>query len=112
MTDESESQFVIVEEISIFQTDEAQLLVVEEVRTEFFGIGIQGAPGTSGGLKFIHTQAVSAAEWIVNHNLGEKPMAEIRNSGGQVIDAEVLHISVNQLRIYFSFALSGEVRCL
>jgi hypothetical protein len=74
--------------------------------------GDRGAPGTSGGLKFIHTQSSASDEWIVNHNLGERPMVEVRSAGGQVIDAEVLHVSDNQLRVYFSTAFSGQVRCL
>jgi hypothetical protein len=69
-------------------------------------------PGTSGGLKFIHPQASESAEWIVNHNLGEKPIAEVRTASGAVVDADVLHVSNNQLRVYFSSAMAGEVRCL
>ena len=73
---------------------------------------LRGTDGTAGGLKFIHVQPSAATEWVVNHNLGERPATEIRNSGGRVMDAEVLHVSVNQLRVYFSQAYSGEVRCL
>jgi hypothetical protein len=61
---------------------------------------------------FLHTQNSPASEWIVNHNLGVKPNAAVLDTGGNVVDAQVLHISANQLRVYFSSAQTGAVRCI
>ena len=73
--------------------------------------GQQGPPGPQGppGVDFSydHTQSSPAAEWIVNHNAGFKPDVEVRNTAGGVVGAEVLHINVNQTRIYFSAPQSG-----
>lgn len=77
--------------------------------------GIDGTNGTGAGgenLKYIHSQTTESAEWIVNHNLGSKPVAEIISTGGAVVEADVLHVSDNQLRVYFSAAFTGSVRCI
>ena len=74
------------------------------------GIGVQGPkgePGSSGDITFDHTQSSASATWTINHNLGFKPDVEVRNSGGQVVMAEVLHVSVNQTLIYFSSPTTG-----
>ena len=67
-------------------------------------------PGGSTG--YTHTQGASAAEWIVNHNFGYKPNVEVRTVGNVVMDAEVLHNTDNQVRIYFAAALTGSARCV
>lgn len=75
--------------------------------------GIQGAPGVGGTAQsFVHNQTSALVEWIVNHNFGARPNAEVRDTGGIVVEAEVIHVSDNQLRVYFSSAQSGQVRCL
>jgi len=55
-------------------------------------------------------QAVAAATWTINHNLGFKPAVELYNTGSQEIDAEVVHISNNQCRAYFTAAIAGFAR--
>lgn len=75
--------------------------------------GPQGAPGAGGAaVSFTHTQSVAAVEWVVNHNLGAYPLSEVRSNGGVVVDAEVLHVSTNQFKVFFETAYSGFVRCL
>lgn len=75
--------------------------------------GIPGPPGPGGGggSVFQHNQGSSAAEWIVNHNLAGKPSGvNIIDTGGREVEADVLHISDNQLRIYFTTPQTGIVR--
>lgn len=73
--------------------------------------GPQGPPGASGA-GFVFTQASPATEWVINHNLGFRPSVEIIDTGGNEVDAQVLHISVNQARVYFNTATAGEARCV
>lgn len=61
---------------------------------------------------FLHTQSTPASEWIVNHNLGRSPASEVRSLAGAVIDADVLHISINQLRVDFTMPVAGTVYCI
>lgn len=71
---------------------------------------LQQAPVVQGGT-VEHVQSGASAEWIFNHNLGGKPSGvAILNPGGAVVDAEVLHTSDNQLRVYFSSPQAGRVR--
>lgn len=70
--------------------------------------GLPGADATA----FVHTQSVSSNEWIVNHNFGYKPITEVLDSAGNEVEAEIIHISINQLRVYFSALHTGQVRCI
>jgi hypothetical protein len=72
--------------------------------------GQPGAPG-SGSDSFEHVQNSPATEWVVNHNLGRRPNATVVNTGGQEIGAEIIHMSVNQLRVYLNVATAGRVLC-
>lgn len=58
-----------------------------------------------------HAQGTAATTWIVNHNLGYRPDVSVRNSGGSIIDVEVLHTSVNQCQILLSVSTAGSARC-
>lgn len=87
--------------------------VVENPRAEIITVAQQGPSGAAGAAeKFIHLQTVNSAEWIVNHNLGSKPMAEVLSVGGEAIIAEIQHITDNQLRVYLSAPMQGQVMCI
>ena len=71
--------------------------------------GAPGIPGTPGSTGITFTQGSAATEWIINHNLGYRPSASIFTTGGVRVEAEILHISVNQLRVYFAAIMAGSV---
>jgi hypothetical protein len=73
--------------------------------------GPQGPPGI-GVAPYVHTQASAAVEWIVNHNLGYRPAVELSDTAGNGVGAQILHISDNQLRVYFNQPAAGFARCL
>jgi hypothetical protein len=56
---------------------------------------------------FVFTQAVAAATWIVNHNLGFKPNVSLFTVGGLEFEAEVVHVSVNQFQVNLTSAAAG-----
>lgn len=67
-----------------------------------------GPPGASGeGPPLLHMQGSASAEWIVNHNKGFHPLITVLGPGGGEVFAQVLHVSVNQARIYFSEPQTG-----
>lgn len=65
--------------------------------------GAQAAPPTP------FSQSTPATEWIWNHNLGYRPTPQVYNLAYQEIDAEIEHISVNQLRVRVSPASPGYI---
>lgn len=88
------------------------IVVTEQGRqVRIVTVGTQGPPGASGA-GFVFTQASPATEWVINHNLGFRPSVEIIDTGGNEVDAQVLHVSVNQARVYFNTATAGEARCV
>lgn len=67
----------------------------------------QGPPGSSiSGVTF--NQASPSAEWTINHNMGYKPAVSVRDSGGSEVEAEILHITVNQTKVYFASPQAGQ----
>lgn len=57
---------------------------------------------------YSHIQAVAAAIWSINHNLGFRPNVAITDNGGNMVEGEVVYLNLNQLEIHFNIALQGE----
>lgn len=65
--------------------------------------------GSGSSFPYVHTQASPSSLWVVNHNLGYRPVIEVLSDGGMVVEASVAHISVNQAQISFNTAQTGTV---
>ncbi len=88
--------------------------------------GLRGPPGTTGpkgergvrgysgaGETPIYERTCEAsATWTVNHNLGRRPSVSLVTPGGAEFDAEVVHVSENQLVVYLAAPAAGCVRCI
>jgi len=89
------------------------VVVVVAPQTPRVAIVQRGPRGLNGvAVSHEHVQSAPAAEWIVNHNLGAEPIVAVLTPGGVEMEASVVHVSVNQLRIYFASPQSGRARCL
>lgn len=78
-------------------------------------LGVGGPMGASTGgaaESYTHTQASPSDEWTINHNLGVRPLIAVFSPGGAEVQAEILHMSTNQARIYFASAYAGTARCI
>lgn len=73
-------------------------------------VGEQGPSGASAA-SYMHSQPSGAAEWIVNHNLGYRPAVSAYSVGGQWMLANVVHMSLDQARIYFDDPVVGFAVC-
>lgn len=73
--------------------------------------GPKGADGSSAAAH-VHTQSVAADTWIINHNLGYEPVVQIISVGGVEMEANIVHMSTNQTRVYFAAAQAGRARCV
>lgn len=89
----------------VIDVDNELTVVIERTVT----IGVASAGGDTG---FTMVQASGSATWTVNHNLGFRPDVSVLTPGGSEMIAEVVHISINQLRVYFSAPKTGSVRCI
>jgi hypothetical protein len=76
--------------------------------------GLQGPPGVPGGSRFNYEQATPAAVWVIEHNLGYKPLfATVIVAQVDVTDGvEIFHIDDNNLTISFSQPVAGEAAFL
>lgn len=72
------------------------------------GQGPSGPPGSGGGgSAFRFIQGSPLSEWIINHNLGIEPQVEVMSPGSVRVNAEVVHTSINQVRVLFATPNSG-----
>lgn len=71
--------------------------------------GPQGAPGTfdTGDVFYVHTQAVAASVWTINHNLNAEPTAVVLDSAGTQCEGTFSYPSKNQMIITFTAAFTG-----
>ena len=65
---------------------------------------------TSGGVAYTHLQSLANTVWTINHNLGMRPAVTILDTGGNEVEADVVHTSFNQLVIRFAIPVAGIAR--
>jgi hypothetical protein len=71
---------------------------VNELTVVVTGAGVTTGPSV-GDLSYVHTQLVTSAAWVINHNLGKYPSVEVVNSGGNVVIPDVVWNSTDQVTI-------------
>ena len=59
-------------------------------------------------LTFEYVQGIPSNHWIVNHNLNKNPSVTITDNEGSEYEADVKHIDINNVEIYFSVPFSGK----
>lgn len=69
--------------------------------------GPQGTPGAAGGSVYIHTQSVASATWVINHNVGRKVAITLYDDGGNVVQSDIEHGTVNQATVTWSSPTTG-----
>jgi hypothetical protein len=87
----------------------ATMTTVDATIQDIANFGGGGGGGTSA---YVHQQPVPAGTWTINHNLGFRPSVELLDSGGQEIDGEVSHPTVNQTVVALSPATAGLARLI
>lgn len=60
-------------------------------------------------LSYTHLQATASTSWVVTHGLGRPVNVQVRNSSGEVIEADVTQDTENQCTITFTEAIAGSV---
>jgi hypothetical protein len=88
------------------------IVAAEEKETEVLEAGFQGPPGRDGspGSGFQYVAYSASTLWTINHNLGIRPGVTIVDTGGNELDAQVIHVNANQLQIHFNEPVAGFAR--
>lgn len=78
------------------------------------GVGPRGPAGPSGADQdsFNFVQATPAMQWSISHNLGRRPIVELLSAGGMEIDADVVHLSADQVLVNFVIPTAGSARLI
>lgn len=97
--------------ISVVDQAAPKAVVITEVnKPVVIQVGLQGPPGPPGvGVAdvYIHTQASASDLWVINHNLGHRPIVELYTVGGVVMEATIVHINANQVQAQFATPMNG-----
>lgn len=59
---------------------------------------------------FNWTQSTPSTTWVINHNLGYKPLIQVFEVGGTQMDALAVHTSNVQTTVYFTSPTAGYAR--
>lgn len=100
--------------VSVEVVEDAGVLVVEIDRPTAVEVVEVIHPGPQGpaGVSYTHQQLAATTTWIINHNLGYRPAVELLDTGGQEIDGDIAHPSVNQTVITLNPATAGIARLI
>jgi hypothetical protein len=71
--------------------------------------GPMGPPGAGGvaATTYLHTQTVLSTSWLINHNRGFKPNADVFDNTGRKIRPAVIHHTINQMELQFLTPRTG-----
>lgn len=59
-----------------------------------------------------YVQSTPSSTWTINHNFGFEPQVQVFNSGSQLVNANITHLSVNQTVVQFTVPTSGFARLM
>lgn len=71
-------------------------------------LSIKGVTGGGGDAHFVYEQNMPSATWVINHNLGKKPVAVVVDSTENVVVGDTQYNSLNTLTITFVDPFSGK----
>lgn len=83
----------------------ALVKIVSDKTALKYRVIVLGASSTSSG--YVHNQLIPATVWSITHNLGYNPIVEIFDSTGDMIIADVEHISMNVATVTFASPATG-----
>lgn len=69
--------------------------------------GWTGLAYASEASTYTHTQAVPEASWSIVHSLGHRPSVTVIDSAGESVMGKVTYVSLDEVTVDFSAALSG-----
>lgn len=91
----------------IVEAGEPEVVLIESGPPGPIGpVGPQGPDGVTSWYSYVQT--APSSDWIVDHNLGKLVNVSVV-IGGSVVDADIIHNSLNQTTIHFSSPQTGEV---
>lgn len=77
-----------------------------ELHTQALGIAPSGWSTTP--TSYVHTQALPADKWTINHPLKKFPSVTVVDSAGSVVIGDIKYISSSQITLTFSSGFSGK----
>lgn len=109
---ESTASPVVVESSTSVQVPAPSRPTVEVQPTQFDVVlttgGIQGEPGLDGDKHYRHVQGAAAITWAIDHPLDKYPAVSVVDSGGTLVEGNVLYESPSRVIITFTAAFAGQ----
>lgn len=107
-------------EIVISRVQPNQIVIQEEQKTvtvttpinAIVEVAATGPQGPVGAGAYVHSQSSPSTTWTINHNMGIYPAVELLDTGGQEIDGEISHTSINQTIVRLNPPSAGIARLI
>lgn len=91
--------------VSVQQTTLQNTVVIPRPTTT---LSVKGVTGGGGDAHFVFEQNMPERTWVINHNLGKKPVAVVVDSTENVVVGDIQYNSLNTLTITFVDPFSGK----
>lgn len=82
----------------------------EASREHWFSIGnstLSDWVKEAGNKTLVFTQLSPLTTWVINHNFGEFPIVQVFDLGGNHVDVEIAHVTINQSEVRFLSPKAG-----
>lgn len=93
-------------ELDIIKTDTTWNDAAGSVNKNFSKVKLAIDQGV-GDKYYYHTQAATAEEWVIEHNLGKYPSVTVVSSAGEEIYCDKTFVSINTVVLNFGTPISG-----
>lgn len=103
-TETKKVSFVVAEKVERVVASRSQVVNV-------VSCGSQGPRGASSGSTEPFYFMTPLSTWVVNHNLGRRPVVSVFSVGGVEMFAEIIHTSTNQCQVMFDDPVTGYAIC-
>ena len=90
--------------VNIYQDTPNQVIVDQDVPNQII---VRSGGAAQNTRRYVFTQGVASAEWVITHTLGGHPSVTIVDSANTAVFGEVQYDSTTQVTVYFTVPFSG-----
>jgi hypothetical protein len=90
--------------VNVFQDTPNRVIVDDDLPNV---VVVRSTSGLVNTRRYVFTQGVASAEWVIPHTLGGHPSVTIVDSANTAVFGEVQYDSTTQVTVYFTVPFSG-----
>lgn len=87
--------------------ENGELVLTRHDGTSFIAGNVKGPPGANSNAGKTHIQAIASDTWLITHAFPYQPSVTIVDTGGSVVEGDVVYTSSQTITVSFAAAFSG-----